>query len=78
MYRTYEQWEKGLNHDKWDNIGVWSFPNKSNDSYQNVFYHYCGSEGKRSIDSMYLSDTCSMCGEEVPEGIKMIVMLLSW
>ena len=79
MLRTFEEWEKGLNHHKWDRIGVWSFPNKSNSSYRNVFYHYCGDTQKtRGLNSVYLSDRCDRCGEEVPEGIRMIVMLLSW
>ncbi len=71
----------------WDRIGPWVFPTKHNGLRSHVFYHVC--DGNRADPSHIIRklaniskrlhpNQCMACGEKVPDGLKMVVMLLSF
>jgi hypothetical protein len=91
---TYEEWRKVVlkreqRDPHWMNAGDWFYPTiKANLMYKGKMFHIC--EVNWRLDQEYKSsmvatkrpevvaDRCEACGEEIPEGIKMIAMLLSW
>jgi hypothetical protein len=85
---TYEQWREWVigkaGHD-WQYAGDWFFPAPRNKwpKHSGTFYHICRENWKLDNDDTVeivesCKESCQRCGEEIPEGIKMIAMLLSW
>ena len=66
--------------EEWNNIGDWMYTVKGA-ARSNIFSHVCKpswaylSKGGASIGKDYIEGGCRHCGEEVPDGIKMIVLL---
>ena len=64
----------------WNRVGIWGFPSKDNGSFSDVVIHYCfryytlyKSGGSTYVDKQF--HKCCACGEETPDGIKMIALL---
>jgi hypothetical protein len=86
----YEEWRKtmmtkGVHHEWWQYAGDWFFPTprNSNDIWKDKFYHICMENWKLDMDATAsavpaVKESCEGCGEEIPDGIKMIAALLTW
>jgi hypothetical protein len=75
---THEQWVSNLNKASWGYIGDWAYPLKSNSGYAELFYHYCGDRPCSQPEQHHKlkGDECGCCGTPIPDGLKMVVMLL--
>jgi hypothetical protein len=86
---TYEEWREeitknGNHHQHWQHAGDWFFPTPMNNSeiWRDKFYHIC--EMNWELDTadgnsaVACKQSCHSCGEEIPDGIKMIAALLTW
>jgi hypothetical protein len=89
--QTYEEWENMLLHhplwrnSSWRSVGNWLYPSKTNAVYRHkdVVYHVCRAnyDSLHSIEEGYsdsitgLDEGCHTCGDGVPDGIKMIMLL---
>jgi hypothetical protein len=69
----------------WNRIDAWIFPTKDNNMRSQVYYHVCDGnrktadhivKGSANISLRLDPDECKACGAKVPDGLKMVVMLL--
>ena len=82
---NYDEWVKYIQTQidspscAWNRVGVWGFPTKDNIAHSEVVIHYC-----QKYYVMYKNggmvaakdfNKCRACGEDVPDGIKMIALL---
>jgi hypothetical protein len=88
--QTYEEWRewvitRGADNANWQVVGDWFFPTPRNNkgTYKDTRYHLCEPNWRTAFDVdadpvAWCTEACEACGTEIPEGIKMIAMLLSW
>ncbi len=66
--------------DVWIRLGEWLFPTKDNAQYSQVFYHLCIASHKTKFKyetKLLMSlHECCLCNKKVPDGLKMVAMLL--
>ena len=71
-----------MHTDGWIQIGEWLFPTKDNTQHSQVFYHLCLENHKRKynygrgIEILMNLHYCTLCNKAVPDGLKMVAMLL--
>jgi hypothetical protein len=89
--QTYEEWETSMlrgyegMHESWRAVENWLYPGRDNVTYckRDVVYHVCpanyerlyGGAGSHDLSVTDMERGCLMCGDKVPEGIKMIMLL---
>jgi hypothetical protein len=89
--QPFEEWKAEILTDyertktSWRVVGDWLYPGKENNIYfgSDVVYHVCPANHQRLISNLSGVDSgvanmekgCNMCGAEVPEGTKMIMLL---
>ena len=82
---TYEEWVSDINKRidepscMWKRIGIWGYPTKANDTFHDTMIHYCREYYSACMENELRRphnwDKCKSCGEETPDGIKMIALL---
>ena len=82
---SYDVWvrdikkEIDLEKSQWNRVGIWGFPSKDNSCFTDMVIHYCEDYHVWwSNDNPFPTrslDKCHVCGEETPDGIKMIALL---
>ena len=87
---TFEEWRdevvtRPTNTYHWQHAGDWFFPTPENRNKQWVgkFFHICKANWRSDTieeepRAKPCTTSCSGCGEEIPDGIKMIAGLLTW
>ncbi len=77
--QTYEGWRSTIlayvetEDSLWRAIGVWLYPKRG--VSMTSFNHLCEENFKRRTSETGTHYECEGCGEEVPDGIKMIALL---
>jgi hypothetical protein len=79
---TFETWfntacVKIKHNVSWARVGAWAFPT-GNNRFREIFYHMCEEAWLHpsKVNADYMKgDKCHMCGEVVPDGIKMVGLL---
>ena len=90
-YQFYKEWKEEVEKrdvSLWSQVDGWFFPTPKNprsDRNAPQYYHMCEANWKTSTTShktgqnvQPCNDSCLGCGEVIPDGIKMIMALLSW
>ncbi len=77
---NYKGWARELKdrvrrNSQWERVGLWLYPTKTNRSWWQIAFHACESS-RHSSSAIKLDEACS-CGEVVPEGIRMVILLES-
>ena len=92
-YAEYKDWKEEVlkrNSPLWQHINGWFFPTPENHFYRDhtekkKYYHLCEENWQKDIAAKQTNKhvkacdvVCEGCGEEIPDGIKMIMSLLTW
>ena len=93
-YGSYEGWKAEVlkrNVTHWRQVDDWFFPTPENAYYKGdnraapKYYHMCEENWKIYVTAIKTGnhvkacdEGCLGCGEVIPDGIKMIMALLSW
>jgi len=87
---TYDEWKRyvtGANRRSmyWKTAGDWFYPTvAANAMFNGKMFHICeanwrlDNDGIKSHGPTAVRESCNECGTEIPDGIKMIALLLSW
>ena len=62
----------------WAHIGEWLYTTRNYSGYSSIFSHLCEASWKQlhtTVGGGNVSGVCERCNEEVPDGIRMVVLL---
>ena len=80
--KEYKNWAQTVRrrvarNENWKRVGTWMYPTRENGRWAELFYHICRTnfDLENTPDGVKMTDDCCACGEKVPDGLKMVVLL---